>query len=1728
MRCARATAANSPPPRHPRLAPASRCPLAPARWSRSLLPSSCPASTAATWLASVRSRRKGGEKPWRVGARRRAEAVEFRGVGEFASRFGLFKPRTMMAPRWIALALCVALTRTRGAAPGAGGCTIGVTFPACGFHQDPEDDFDWEEVPTHEMDSIPGLEAPAGPFVMLADAAGRPTSSKARLALPAMMENDTHCLDFSYQVVSKVGAIASGSLHAYVRVNGGALGGPIWTAPVPRSRGWVFAELAVSTFWPNTYQIVFEVTSSVQLSYVALADVHILNYPCNEVPHFLNLVNEEVNAGQNASIQCVLISRRQQLGTLWLQSQKGKDVMVASSHLQARRYTATYSFPTAAKDDSDKFRCVVHSTEGASVSNFASLIVREPPTPVAPPLLLRVGPTNLWVHLNANSIVGEGPIILKEVMWKQSAGTWAEVNRADSQTYKLWHLDPDTAYEIRVLLTRPGEGGTGLPGPPLITRTRCAEPKHGPLNLRVVSIRSREISLQWEPLGYNVTRCHAFNVTVCYRSWATRGPAGNGTVGGAAAAAAEAGGGGEECRDAGRAAHGFVLPGLPPFRNLSLQAVLMTPEGRKASERVVTHTDEDVPGPVSLERVQGVVTEETIFLQWSEPDEPNGAIVQYEVLYSAVRSVDPAFNVEDEHGQAHKPANETQHLFPALYPGTTYSFSIRASTVKGLGPSATVYFTTKISAPTLPHYGADSLIDYTDTTATILLKPAQARGAPISAYQLVVKEGPSGKARREAGGCFSTPLAYREARAQGSPFYFAAELPPEGLPVERRFVVGDNHTYGGYWNAPLAASKVYDIFFQAISSTQEETKIACVKLAKRAAVVLSQLTTTHITTAHRGGGEDHETVTRNADLPDAELQTDHTMKIAGVIAGILAVLIILLGIVVYMKRRRSSHSYSYYLKLAKKRKETVSATRQEMTHMVNSMDRGYGDQSLTLIDDQGTFLDTHNVSTQSYYTSPSTTIQTHGTSCRTAQPYFIQDDSHAGLSDSGILLDPGSHSLPPSVTSSAHTLPHAARAGRHAPGLESAYQTGSRGKEPAYRGPQVSGEASYRAGAAPGDAAYHAGGRGPDPAVYRAPPPPANDAAYRSGQAANEAAYRAGGQQQGPEGSYHAGGRAKDAGYRLGPAPVPAGELMYPPAQMRTAIRVADLLQHMNQMKTTEGCGFKEEYESFLDGQSAPWQVAKKEENRGKNRYGNIIAYDHSRVLLQPLDANPHSDYINANFIDGYHRPRQYIATQGPMQETVYDFWRMVWQEKSASIVMVTNLVEVGRVKCYKYWPEDEQVHGDLTVSLVHTELLAEYVIRTFTVERTGYFEVQEVKQFHFTGWPDHGVPYYATGLLAFIRRVRSLNPPEAGPVVVHCSAGAGRTGCFIVIDMMLEMAEGEAVVDIYNCVRELRAQRVNMVQTEEQYVFIHDVILEACLCGDTAVPAAEFRSVYYDLARLDPQTHTNQIKEEFLTLNTVTPALRVEDCSIALLPRNNTKNRHKETLPPDRCLPFLLTLDGDSSNYINAALMDSYHRPSAFIVTQHPLPNTVKDFWRLVFDYRCTSVIVLNELNASETFPQYWPEEGMLQYGPVQVEILSACKDVDIISRIFRICNVSRPQDGHREVQHFQYLGWPSHRDVPTSPASFLRLVGRVGAWQDQLAEEEGRTLVHCLNGGGQSGTYCAVSILCDMVKGQSVADVFTAVKTLRNNKPNMVETLEQYRFCYDTALEFLSQFQP
>ncbi|AWP03751.1 putative receptor-type tyrosine-protein phosphatase mu-like [Scophthalmus maximus] len=1409
---------------------------------------------------------------------------------------------------------------------------------------------------------------PSGSAFMMVNTSGRFAGQKALLLTPQLKENDTHCVIFSYYIGGRDNS-HPGHLNVYIKENNSPMGMPVWNVSGPATRSWAQVELAISTYWPNFYQIVFEAVTSGQRGLLAIKDVVVQGHQCMNTPHFLTIKGVEVNAGQTASFHCTVNGRKRDNFRLWLQGIGGREApMKATKPWNNRRFIGTFDVENTTKGDSGRYRCVVHSDKGVGVSNYGELTIKQPPVPIAPPQLTAVGATYLWIQLNANSINGDGPIIDREVEYRTVSGTMYDLQPVDKTTHKIGHLDPDTEYEISVLLTRPLEGGTGAPGPPLRARTRCAEPMHGPRKLQVVDIQSKQVTVRWEPLGYNVTRCHSYNLTVQYRS----------RVAGKEETREEV------CYDTQSRDPQHTIHNLTPFTNLSVKMVLRNPEGVKESGELEVQTDEDVPGAVPLDSIQGSAYEEKIVLKWREPAQTYGIITQFEISYKAVSSFDPELDLSNQSGKVVKLGNETTHTFTGLYPGSTYSFTLRASTAKGYGPPVITQFTTKISAPSMPAYDQETSLNQTDSTVTVLLKPAQSRGAPVSAYQVVVEEERPRRARGTAEilRCYPVPIHFQNATLLNSQYYFSAQFPAAGIHSPQPFTVGDNKTYNGYWNAPLLPQKSYSIYYQAVSTANGETKIDCVRVATKGAA------------------------THKPDAVEPEKQTDHTVKIAGVIAGILLFVIIFLGVVLLMKKR----------KLAKKRKETLNSTRQEMTVMVNSMDKSYTEQG-TNCDEALSFMDTHSHtlntrtgSSPSSFTLPkantlSTSIPTNSFYPDPFVPTAILDESQNMGSDTSSLVQSHTHSL--------------------------------RKREPV-------------------------------------------DVPYQTGQ-------------------------------------------------LHPAIRVADLLQHITQMKCAEGYGFKEEYESFFEGQSAPWDSAKKDENRMKNRYGNIIAYDHSRVRLQALEGEQSSDYINANYVDvSTHTdcatnakvtalPLGEGEGAGPMQETVFDFWRMVWQENTAAIVMVTNLVEVGRVKCCKYWPDDTEIYRDIKVTLIETELLSEYVIRTFAVEKRGAHEIREIRQFHFTGWPDHGVPYHATGLLGFIRRVKAKTLTNAGPMVVHCSAGAGRTGCFIVIDIMLDMAEREGVVDIYNCVRELRSRRVNMVQTEEQYVFIHDAILEACLCGDTTIPAGQLRSVYYDMNRLDPQTNSSPIKEEFRKL--VRPMSKRGTCCTRDLTCSHTHTRPPQTLENPLSLVTITQMCHKATD-----ICDSYKQPSAFIVTQHPLPNTVKDFWRLVLDYHCTSIVMLNDVDPAQLCPQYWPENGVHRHGPIQVEFVSADLEEDIISRIFRIYNAARPQDGYRMVQQFQFLGWPMYRDTPMSKRSFLKLIRQVDKWQEEYDGGEGRTVVHCLNGGGRSGTFCAISIVCEMLQHQHSVDVFHAVKTLRNNKPNMVDLLDQYKFCYEVALEYLN----
>ncbi|GLD69255.1 receptor-type tyrosine-protein phosphatase S-like isoform X1 [Lates japonicus] len=225
------------------------------------------------------------------------------------------------------------------------------------------------------------------------------------------------------------------------------------------------------------------------------------------------------------------------------------------------------------------------------------------------------------------------------------------------------------------------------------------------------------------------------------------------------------------------------------------------------------------------------------------------------------------------------------------------------------------------------------------------------------------------------------------------------------------------------------------------------------------------------------------------------------------------------------------------------------------------------------------------------------------------------------------------------------------------------------------------------------------------------------------------------------------------------------GMMSHPP------IPISELAEHIELLKANDNLRLSQEYESIDPSQQFTWEHSNLEVNKPKNRYANVIAYDHTRVILAPIEGILGSDYINANYIDGYRKQNAYIATQGPLAETFGDFWRMVWEQRAASVVMMTRLEEKSRIKCDQYCPSrGTETYGMIQVSLLDTMELATFCVRTFSLHKSGSSERREVRQFQFTAWPDHGVPEYPTPFLNFLRRVKACNPPDAGPIIAHCS----------------------------------------------------------------------------------------------------------------------------------------------------------------------------------------------------------------------------------------------------------------------------------------------------------------------------------------------------------------------
>ncbi|XP_043570882.1 receptor-type tyrosine-protein phosphatase delta isoform X32 [Chiloscyllium plagiosum] len=571
-------------------------------------------------------------------------------------------------------------------------------------------------------------------------------------------------------------------------------------------------------------------------------------------------------------------------------------------------------------------------------------------------------------------------------------------------------------------------------------------------------------------------------------------------------------------------------------------------------------------------------------------------------------------------------------------------------------------------------------------------------------------------------------------------------------------------------------------------------------------------------------------------------------------------------------------------------------------------------------------------------------------------------------------------------------------------------------------------------------------------------------------------------------------------------------------------IPISELADHIERLKANDNLKFSQEYESIDPGQQFTWEHSNMEVNKPKNRYANVIAYDHSRVLLSAIDGIPGSDYSNSNYIDGYRKQNAYIATQGPLPETFGDFWRMIWEQRSAIVVMMTKLEERSRVKCDQYWPSrGTETFGLIQVTLQDTVELATYCVRTLTLDKIGCSEKREVRQFQFTAWPDHGVPEHPTPFLAFLRRVKACNPPDAGPMVVHCSAGVGRTGCFIVIDAMLERIKHEKTVDIYGHVTLMRSQRNYMVQTEDQYIFIHDALLEAVTCGNTEVPARNLYAYIQKLTQVEPGENVTGMELEFKRLaNTKAHTSRFISAN---LPCNKFKNRLVNIMPYESTRVCLQPIRGvEGSDYINASFIDGYRQQKAYIATQGPLAETTEDFWRMLWEHNSTIVVMLTKLRemGREKCHQYWPAERSARY---QYFVVDPMAEYNMPQYILREFKVTDARDGQsRTVRQFQFTDWPE-QGVPKSGEGFIDFIGQVHKTKEQFGQD-GPISVHCSAGVGRTGVFITLSIVLERMRYEGVVDIFQTVKMLRTQRPAMVQTEDQYQFCYRAALEYLGSF--
>uniref|UniRef100_A0A8W8KJC8 Receptor-type tyrosine-protein phosphatase T n=1 Tax=Magallana gigas TaxID=29159 RepID=A0A8W8KJC8_MAGGI len=499
------------------------------------------------------------------------------------------------------------------------------------------------------------------------------------------------------------------------------------------------------------------------------------------------------------------------------------------------------------------------------------------------------------------------------------------------------------------------------------------------------------------------------------------------------------------------------------------------------------------------------------------------------------------------------------------------------------------------------------------------------------------------------------------------------------------------------------------------------------------------------------------------------------------------------------------------------------------------------------------------------------------------------------------------------------------------------------------------------------------------------------------------------------------------------------------------------------------------EFETLPTGLLLKCKEAKKSENKKRNRYKYVYPYDANRVMLSTDGEKLINSYINASYINGFEAPKEYIASQGPFtDETVADFWRMVWNENVNTIVILINLEEAG-------------------------------------VEN----ESRTVEQFHFTAWPEKGLPSTVNSILDFWRKIRS-KADITSPIVVHCSAGIGRTGTFIALDILINQGQKEGSVDVVSCVANLRYQRTHLIQTVEQYKYLYSAVTKELTGKESGIQENEFMTYYSQLKHNDQLTGRTFIEEEFDLIEKLAPGFDENRYQTAKAVNNRHKNRHSNILADDN---FRIHISRQGSDYINAISLPSVQQNVAYIITQKPLPETVDDFYLMMADQEVNTIVLLDNdadevfgngcRSKNETFSQNLFElnpQEKTTFGNIELLTCHFHDDHALISRVVKL-------------YHGRF--WNENRLVPNGFQSMISLVETILIRRRE--QNENPIVVVCRDGAQRSGLFCVLANLVEQIQLSGSVDILQTVLNVRHRRPQIVPCLEQLEYIYDFIENYL-----